>query len=198
MQEAGIEFEVISSSTLIADEITAVPNRIERTLDEVTTLDGFDGLMIVSGNMGDTEAYWTDPRVQSLVKQAEGYPVAAICCSVPTIRILAEGKRVSYYPLIRSRELLVRAGALPQTVSISVDGLLVTAEHQMATQTWAEMYVKVLNGEEADPHLIDSGYTPKGKSERRLHPRLERLRGVELHPKNKKAMEEYYGDDYDK
>lgn len=194
LQQSGIDFEVISTSTIIADEITKQPNTIERTLDEVTSLEGFDGLMIVSGNMADTEAYWHDDRVQSLVSQAQDMPVAAICCSVPTIRTLAKGKRVSFFPLVRSRMLLSEHGADLQSVSISVDDNLVTAEHQMSTQVWAESFVKVLNGEEVDLGLHDSGFEPKGMTERRLHPTLERLRGIEYHPKNRKLMEDHASD----
>lgn len=189
LQQADIDFEVVSTNTIIADEITGRPNKIERTLDEVDSLEGFDGLMIVSGNMDDTEAYWYDPRVQKLVQQARMLPTAAICCSVPTIRHIAKGRKVSFFPLIRSRLLLEEAGAIPQTVSVTVDGNLVTAEHQMATQLWAEMFVKVLKGEPADPKLQDSGFTPKGGLERRLHPTLERIRGKGYHPKNIQLME---------
>ncbi len=64
MQEAGHEFEVISTSTRIQDEVTGQQNIIERTIDEVEPqeLGDFDGLMFVSGNMKDTELYWNLPR----------------------------------------------------------------------------------------------------------------------------------------
>lgn len=194
LQQHGIEFEVISTQYIISDEITREPNRIERLLTEDTTLEGFDGLMFVSGNMSDTEAYWNDPRTQRLVDEAKGkdLPLAAICCSVPTVRAATVGKKVSFYPLVRSRILLEEAGAELQSVSISVDGNLVTAEHQMATQVWAESFAKVLLGEEVNLNLRDSGYVPKGKSERRLHPRLEKLREKGIHPKNMDLIEEYH------
>ena len=190
MQEAGIEFDVVSRSKNIVDEVTRQPNTIEMVLEDVTNLDGYDGLMFVSGNMDDTESHWHDPHIQSLVAMASDMPVAAICCSVPIIRSLADGKKVSFFPLVRSKIILEEAGAIPQTVSITVDGNLVTAEHQMASQVWSEQFVKVLEGEPTDPNLVDSGFTPQGKTERRLHPRLERLRGMEYHPKNKELMDE--------
>ncbi len=180
LQEAGIEFEVISTDTLIVDEVTFQPNTIDRTIEEVdpSEVHSFDGLMIISGNMADTEAYWTNERVLSYVRNAKeaDLPIAAICCSVPTIREVATNKKVSFYPLIRSRALLEKAGAIPQSISITVDGKLVTAEHQMATQVWIESFVKVLQGEKVDLNLVDSGFEPLGKTERRLHPRLELLR----------------------
>jgi putative intracellular protease/amidase len=197
LQEEGIDFDVVSTSTIIADEITREPNTINRTLDDVESLEGFDGLMFVSGNMQDTESYWTDHRTLTLVEEAKikDLPLAAICCSVPTVRNATKGKRVSFYPLVRSRLLLEEAGALTQSVSISVDGNLVTAEHQMATQVWAESFAKVIKQEPAEIDLRDSGYVPKGKSERRLHPRLEKLRGKGIHPKNMDLIEEYHDND---
>lgn len=193
LQEAGIDFEVASTDLTIVDETTRRPNIIETTVDTITSLEGYDGLMFVSGNLSDTEAFWYDDHIKDLVEQAVDLPVAAICCSVPTVRHIAKGKRVSFFPLVRSRLLLEKAEAILETVSISVDGNLVTAEHQMATEVWAELFVKVLQGEPAEPDLKDSGFVPQGKTERRLHPRLERLRDtIGYHPKNVELMEEYY------
>ena len=174
MQQFGHTFEVVSTSIYIEDEVTHQRNVIERTLDSnIYISEGFDGLMIVSGNMADTEAYWTDPRVQAIVKEADAcfIPVAAICCSVPTIAPIAKGKKVSYFPLIRSRQRLEDHGAICQTVACTVDGNLVTAEHQMASQMWAEAFSRVLNGETVELGLVDSGYMPKGR-ERRPDPQL--------------------------
>jgi len=181
LQEAEIDFEVISTATLIEDEITYQPNLIDRTLDDVESVKGFDGLAFVSGNMKDTEAYWDDPRALRYVRQAirANIPIAAICCSVPTVRAATYGKKVSYFPLLRSTELLERAGALCQTISITVDDKLVTAEHQMATQTWAEAYVRVLNGDlDVDLGLRDSGFIPGGKGRRKPDPEFVRLQEI--------------------
>jgi len=180
MQEAGIEFEVISTANVIADEITFQSNTIERTIDDVepSEIDSFDGLMIVSGNMADTELYWKHPKVLAYVDEANrlNKQIAAICCSVPTVRAAAKDKTVSFYPLVRSRDLLTLAGATLSNISISSDGNLVTAEHQMATQTWAEAFVAKLKGEDPELTLRDSGFKPTGKTRRKLHPRLEALR----------------------
>ncbi len=181
LQEAGVDFEVISTSTLIEDEITHQPNLIDRTLDDIEDIKGFDGLAFVSGNMKDTEAYWSDLRTLRYVRQAirANIPIAAICCSVPTVAAATYGKRVSYFPLQRSTEILERAGALCQTISITVDGKLVTAEHQMATQTWAEAYVRVLNGDlDVDLGLRDSGFVPGGKGRRKPDPEFVRLQEI--------------------
>lgn len=179
IQERGHTFEVISTSLAISDEVTGQPNVIKRTLDDVPTLEDFEALMFVSGNMADTEAYWRDKRTQSYVKQAmeRDLPIAAICCSVPTIRTAARDKKVSFFPLIRSREMLVQAGAIPQTVAVTADGKLVTAEHQMATQMWIEAFCDVLEGREPTITLRDSGFVPRGL-ERKPIPQLERIKEI--------------------
>ena len=179
LQERGHEFEVISTQTRIVDEVTGQPNIIKRTLDDVPSIEGFEALMFVSGNMADTEAYWKDKRTLTYVEQAieMDIPLAAICCSVPTIRHAARGKKVSLFPLVRSKEILAQAGAILQTVAITVDGTLVTAEHQMATQMWAETFCDILEGKEPEIVLHDSGFEPKG-NERKPIPELEYLKDV--------------------
>lgn len=180
LQQADKTFEVVSTEYQIEDEVTGRRNLIERTLDDLTwpkVLEEFHSLMVVSGNMKDTEAYWTDERVQTLVKlfnEAER-PLAAICCSVPTLAPAVNGVRVSYFPLIRSKERLSRHGAILQTTTVTADGRFVTAENQMGTQMWAESFVRVLNGEDGDPGLRDSGFEPKGR-ERKPIPELEAIK----------------------
>jgi putative intracellular protease/amidase len=179
MQNRGISFEVVSTELLIKDEITFQPNVIKRTVDDLVEdeMSTFDGIMIVSGNMKDTEAYWRDQRVLHQIKKAEAFdkPIAAICCSVPTIREVAKGKRVSFFPLLRSRALLEDAGAVLTTVAVSVDGKLCTAEHQMATQLWATAFANILEGKPHGLTLVDSGFTPKGR-ERKPIKEIEALK----------------------
>jgi len=167
MQRAGHTFEVISSDTDIEDEVTGQRNTIERTIHDVdpSEMESFDGLMIVSGNMADTEAYWSNKTVLGYVDAAEAdqKQIAAVCCSVPTVRYAAKGKKVSFFPLVRSRQILKEAGAILQTVALTVDQNLATAEHQMATQMWANAFSKMLNGEDPEVNLVDSGYIPRGR-----------------------------------
>jgi len=179
LQERGHEFEVISTQTRIMDEVTGQPNIIKRTLDDVSSIEDFEALMFVSGDMADTEAYWKDKRTLAYVEQAMemDIPIAAICCSVPIIRHAAKGKKVSLFPLVRSKEILEREGAILQTVAMTVDGTLVTAEHQMATQMWAEAFCDVLDGKEPEVKLYDSGFEPRG-NERKPIPELEHLKDV--------------------
>lgn len=179
LKQRGHTFEVISTHTDIADEVTGQKVAIKRTIDDVDSLEEFDAFMVISGNMADTELYWKHPKVQSYVDEAHSkdMPIAAICCSVPTIRNAAKGKRVSFFPLIRSEDLLKQAGAILSTLTYSVDGKLVTAEHQMATQMWAEAFCDVLEGKKHAVELVDSKYMPLGR-ERKPIPEVERLQKI--------------------
>jgi putative intracellular protease/amidase len=180
MQERGHTFEVVSTEYTIRDELTLRPNVIERLVYEVPVeeaVEQFDGIMIVSGNMKDTEAYWDDKHVVGLIDafNSREQPVAAICCSVPTVAVAAEGKQVSFFPLIRSRHRLQDAGAILRSVALTRDKNLVTAEHQMATQMWAIEYSALLEGLDHQYHLEDSGYMPKGML-RKPDPDIERYK----------------------
>lgn len=184
-KENGLTFDCVSTDYIIQDEITKRPNRIKRLVhDTEYDPEKYDGFMIVSGNMADTEAYWHDKHVLSLFDQANavGHPIAAICCSVPTSRNVAGGKKVSYYPLVRSRELLQEAGAILQTTALTVDKNLVTAEHQMATQMWAEEFCNLIYGRPQQYYLTESGFTPKGQ-ERMPIEVVEKLKDVQGVPR---------------
>lgn len=181
IKERKHTFELISTDYIIQDEITMRPNKIKRIIDEVDpaemTQGKYDAFMIVSGNMADTEAYWKHPRVLDYINRANEreVPIAAICCSVPTVRVAAKDKKVSFFPLVRSRQLLTEAGAILQTVALTVDKNLVTAEHQMASQMWAEEFCNMIEGKEKEYNFTDSGYIPKGR-ERMPIPEVEALR----------------------
>jgi putative intracellular protease/amidase len=192
-------FELISTDYIIQDEISMRPNKIKRIIDEVSPDEisegKFDAFMIVSGNMADTEAYWKHDRVLEYVERAnaDNKPIAAVCCSVPTVRGAAENKHVSFFPLVRSRELLERAGAILETVALTRDKNLVTAEHQMASQMWAEEFCNLIEGKEVEYKFSDSGYVPKGR-ERMPIPEVEALRQKMGRPptvvKRRKPVEE--------
>ncbi len=175
----GIQFDLASTGLVIEDEVTHQKNRIETlvTDDLYKSAEDHDGFMIVSGNMKDTERYWDDERVLRTIRAFNdlGKPIAAICCSVPTIRQVAEGKKVSFFPLIRSRKRLEDAGAILQTVAMTVDQNLVTAEHQMATEVWAEEFCNMLLGRPQQHFFHDSGFIPRGR-ERKPIEVVERLK----------------------
>jgi Putative intracellular protease/amidase len=188
LKENGIKFDVVASDKLIMDELTFKPVRIKLQFSECTPelIDSYDGLMVISGNPKDTESHWHHDLVQEWVVRANNrnIPIAGICCSAPTVRKAARGKRVSFFPLVRSRILLEEAGAICTTVAVSVDQNLVTAEHEMATQMWAECFCKLMRGEDADPKLQDSGYVPRGRKKKPI-PEIARLQAQP--PVHKKA-----------
>lgn len=181
IKQRGHTFELISTDRIIQDEITMEPNKIERTISQVSAREieegKFDAFMIVSGNMADTEAYWKNEKVLQYIATANDaeLPIAAICCSVPTVRYAATEKKVSFFPLVRSRRLLEDAGAILQTVALTRDQNLVTAEHQMASQMWAEEFCNLIEGKDPEYTFSDSGYVPKGR-ERMPIPEVEKLR----------------------
>jgi hypothetical protein len=94
---------------------------------------------------------------------------------VPAIREVTRGKKVSFFPLIRSRQMLSAAGAILQTVALTRDQNLVTAEHQMASQMWANEFCNLLEGLPTQYALMDSGFVPKGR-ERKPIPAVENIR----------------------
>lgn len=186
LRNRGHTFDLISTDYIIQDEITMRPNRIKQTVKDVLDYNDerYQGFMIVSGNMADTEAYWTHKTVQRYIAEANSvdHPIAAICCSVPAIRVVAAGKKVSFFPLVRSRALLKEAGAILQTVALTRDQNLVTAEHQMASQMWAEEFCNLLEGLPTQYSLQDSGFVPKGR-ERKPIPVLENIKRIQRETK---------------
>ena len=175
LQERGHAFEVVSQETLVRDEKSLRPNILERTVYDVGCNEDFDAVCMVSGNLEDTEAYWHDHFVEGLLldfKDADKV-CAAICCSVPTLAPIARGIKLSYFPLVRAKHHLQHYGAIPQTVSLTVDGKFVTAENQMITEMWAEEICNLLEGKPVQYEMHDSGFTPKG-TERRMLPEVRK------------------------
>ncbi len=179
LQQRGHTFEVISMATDIYDEVTFQPNTIKRTIPEVTSLEGFQGLMYVSGNMQDTESHWTNDQAMAYASEAsaKGLPVAAICCSTPMVRNIVRGKRVSVFPLVRIRKLMEEAGATVSQASLSTDGLVVTAENQMLTQMWVENFCDLLEGK-TPTHVLEESSFKLPRRERRPMHELEHLKDV--------------------
>lgn len=181
MQNRGHSPEVVSTAYEVEDEVTGQRNTIKLcipdVIENVTSM--WDALMIVSGNPEDTESFWHMPQVQKIVKEfADAVkPIAAICVSVPTVRLAARGKRVSYFPLLRSRMALLEAGAILSNISVTVDGNLVTAEHQMATEMWAELFCDVMENKPLRYTLSDSGFRA-GLQERKPIRELEHIKQV--------------------
>lgn len=176
-QGRGFGFDVVSTDHVIKDELTFQANTIEQLVYDIphslSSFDPYDAFVIVSGNMKDTEKYWTDPHVQGLVKLADAHnlTLAAICCSVPTLHQVVQDTKVSFFPLMRSRQRLSNGGAILMNVAVTVDKNKVTAEHQMATEMWATEICNLIEGLPQTYHFEDFGFKPKGRK-RRLDPAI--------------------------
>lgn len=180
LAQRGHTFDLLSTGQVIEDEDTHKKNKVNMLVGDVDRFeigDKYGAFMIISGNPKDTEGYWHNDIVRGYVVTANNLdlPIAAICASVPSIRDAAGGKRVSYFPLIRSRELLTQAGAFPQSVALTRDQNLVTAEHEMVTHAWAEEFCNLIEGKQQENFFQPSEFTPKG-GERKPIPVVEDLK----------------------
>lgn len=170
LRKRGHTFEVVSQEKLIKDELTLRPNTLDRTLYDVAPAEArdYDAMVVVSGNMDDTEAYWTDQHMEDCLKAFKDADkvVGAICCSVPTLAPVATGVHVSFYPLVRSKQRLLKYGALLEPVSLTVDqeAKTVTAENQMMTEMWGNEICNMLEGKPPIYTFKESGFMPKGSN----------------------------------
>lgn len=175
LQERGHTFEVVSQDTTIRDELTLQPNTIDRTIYavDVEEVHDFDAFCVVSGNMSDTEAYWEDSKMLTLLEAFNAHRkiIAAICCSVPTLAPIARGVKVSPFPLMRSKHRLRFFGAILQKVSLTVDGRFITAENQMFTRMWAEEICNALEGRPQEHVMTESPFEFK-TIERKMMPEV--------------------------
>ena len=187
-------FSLMSTGLLIEDEVTHQKNKIKLLVGDIppgVASAEYDAFMVVSGNMKDTEAYWKNPTMLEYAKtfDALNKPIAAICCSVPTIRQVAKGKKVSFFPLVRSRQLLQAEGAILQTVALTRDQNLVTAEHQMASQVWGEEFCNLIEGKPQEHFFQDSGFVPAGR-ERKPIPEVEAIRQRQVRTNDQQHLDQ--------
>ena len=186
----SIGFEIVSTHLRIAGESNRQPIQIKKTLQDIeinSFKEIYKGLIHISGDPKYTEAYWFDNRSREIVKEAAraNLPIAAICCAVPSIRDAARNRRVSYYSLQRAKDLLTQSGAILSQTSVTIDMNIITASDEMCTQVWAEQFCLLVKKQKTTLKLQEVHLTKRG-SERMLHPRLERLRGIPYHPKHPK------------
>jgi protease I len=168
----------MSTGRIIIDEVTGEKRRLRQSFEDgpIDTTK-FDGLIFTSGNMKDSEAYWTHKQARRYVDEfnQQGKPIAAICITVPVLIPAVAGKQVTCFPLIREKDMLRRAGAILSPVSVVRDQNLVTAENQMATQMWAEEYCRLLEGKPSETDLQDCNWKVK-TIPRRPIAAIERIR----------------------
>lgn len=166
-KERGVDVDIASTNKVIQNEDTKKRHRIKLTVGDLLDKDlsEYDGLVFTSGDMNMTKKNWHDDRLHVIV---DGFHdrdkvIAATCGSVPIIRFAAKGKRVSFFPLVASRQLLEDAGAIPSPVCLTRDDPIVTAEFPAASEMWAEEICNVLEGRPPQYEFTESGFTPKGR-----------------------------------
>jgi putative intracellular protease/amidase len=151
---------VTAYDPVIVDERSRKGYRASGLLQDIESIEGFDGIVFISGNPADTEAHWTDAKCNKLVTDAQerDLPMAAICASVPALGPALEGMKVSAYPLSSVRESLLLAGAQLQKVSLYTDGNIVTAENEIMANMWARNFRCRLEGKPAEHSLQPSSF----------------------------------------
>lgn len=156
LKNNDIDFEVISlnKNCIIQDEEGPETIKIHGSVDDfiLRTIEDFDALFIISGALKETMDHWHHKKIRRIVNRfnEQEKVIAAICCSVPTIRYVCKGKKVAFFPLAESRALLKDAGAVDSKMSLMIDGRIITAETQIATKPWAQMAADVINGKEVE------------------------------------------------
>ncbi|MEB3415458.1 type 1 glutamine amidotransferase domain-containing protein [Alteriqipengyuania sp. WL0013] len=102
--------------------------KVDKTVDEVDTIDGFDALLLPGGQM-NPDILRMNERAIALVRDFEiqGKPIAAIC-HAPWLLAEADivkGRTVTSWPSIRTD--LANAGANVVDEEVVVDGNLITS-----------------------------------------------------------------------
>jgi putative intracellular protease/amidase len=177
--ERGIDFDLASLTPIIREEGTLKKNRPNLKVDDLVYDSQYKGMMLTSGPMKWTEIYWTHKSIIDAVQKANerGDALAAICGAVGSLWAAVEGKKVSYYPLIRVRQHLERHGAILSPLGMTRDNNLVTGEHQAVSEIWAEEFCNLLEGLPPQYILHDSGFVPMG-GERKPIPAIEAIKAA--------------------
>lgn len=154
LKNNDINVQVISlkPDCIIQDEEGPQTMKVHGTIQDFDLGDvpNFDALLIISGALKQTQAHWNNNKVKAIVEEFDKHEkiVSAICCSVPSIRWVCDGKKVAFFPLNRSMELMKSAGAEYTAMSVTWDDRIVTAEHQVATKQWAQTIAEKVHGKE--------------------------------------------------
>jgi putative intracellular protease/amidase len=163
MRKRGHTFEVVSTQLLVEEEKGSRVIQLEHTIDDID-YEGFDGLLVIAGDPKDRYEQWENKKLEQIVARAdERHDVlGAICTAVPSIRGAVRGKQVSFFPLVRAKELLGRAGAILTTLTVVRDDNIVTAEFEAAAHIWIDEFCNALEG--IPPQYVgqDTGFSPKG------------------------------------
>ena len=160
LEKAGIETTVVS---LESGEIKAWDQddwgdsvKVDKTLDEVSSCEGYDALLLPGGQI-NPDLLRVEDRAVALVKDfaKAGKPIAAIC-HAPWLLIEADvvqGKTATSYKSIRTD--LKNAGANVVDQEVAIDGNLITSRNPNDIPAFSKALIEAV-GETVDEKALES------------------------------------------
>lgn len=175
LQEHNRTFVITSHERVITEEQTSKRNLISIPIYDVVQKD-YSGLLVISGPLPIVKFFWKDTSLIFLISSFHQVdkPVGAICCAAPCMSYISQDEEMSSYPYAECREWISINGAIPSGKVITISGKKVTAENEMAATTWAEIFCKLLNGEEVEDTYVASGFDG-AQRKRKLDPEIAKF-----------------------
>ena len=160
LEKAGIETTVVS---LESGEIKGWDTddwgdtvKVDKTLDEVSSCEGYDALLLPGGQI-NPDLLRVEDRAVALVKDfaKAGKPIAAIC-HAPWLLIEADvvqGKTATSYKSIRTD--LKNAGANVVDQEVAIDGNLITSRNPNDIPAFSKALIEAV-GETVDEKALET------------------------------------------
>ena len=160
LEKAGIETTVVS---LESGEIKGWDTddwgdsvKVDKTLDEVSSCEGYDALLLPGGQI-NPDLLRVEDRAVALVKDfaKAGKPIAAIC-HAPWLLIEADvvqGKTATCYKSIRTD--LKNAGANVVDQEVAIDGNLITSRNPNDIPAFSKALIEAV-GETVDEKALET------------------------------------------
>jgi putative intracellular protease/amidase len=175
LKDRGMQVTVSSYEPVIFGEMNHTAHNIKVLWNDLD-ITQFDGMMVVGGNPLATKWLWEDPQLRRFVETMAhaNKPCAGICGGVAMMRYACKGKKVTFYPIRQAREALMEVGAIPVHVSIVRDGNVLTGEHRLIAEQWANEFCNMLEGKPTN--IVEEDQTPfRPKSKPRSVSQTERM-----------------------
>jgi protease I len=160
LEKAGIETTVVS---LESGEIKGWDTddwgdsvKVDKTLDEVSSCEGYDALLLPGGQI-NPDLLRVEDRAVALVKDFAkgGKPIAAIC-HAPWLLIeadIVQGKTATCYTSIRTD--LKNAGANVVDQEVAIDGNLITSRNPNDIPAFSKALIEAV-GETVDEKALET------------------------------------------
>jgi putative intracellular protease/amidase len=177
LQQSGHEWFTAATESVIIDERTRKPYRVNELLKNIRDVSQYQGIAFVSGEPKSTYAHWSDKYCHAIVEEAMEHEAAfaGICASVPALWKAIDGVKVSAFPLRVVLGELTGLGAIYRNVSLTVDKKVSTAENEAMALMWAKNFIALLEGREPEYLLHQSPFKRKGRPMRK-DPAIEYLK----------------------